>query len=83
MPDYKLALIPGDGIGPEVVNEVVKVLKAIEDVSNIKFKADCSRIKKLLGSFVNGSSSSSYFWCISRINSKLDDRDRYLYINVR
>lgn len=40
MPDYKLALIPGDGIGPEVVNEVVKVLKAIEDVSNIKFKME-------------------------------------------
>lgn len=30
MKHYKIALIPGDGIGPEVVAEGVKVLKAIE-----------------------------------------------------
>ncbi|REB07105.1 tartrate dehydrogenase [Sporosarcina sp. BI001-red] len=30
MKTFKIALIPGDGIGPEVVSEGVKVLKAIE-----------------------------------------------------
>lgn len=40
MPEYNIALIPGDGIGPEVVNEVVKVLKAIEELSNIEFKME-------------------------------------------
>ncbi|MFD1851119.1 isocitrate/isopropylmalate dehydrogenase family protein [Oceanobacillus bengalensis] len=38
MKPYKIALIPGDGIGPEVVAEGVKVLKAIEEVDkNISF----------------------------------------------
>jgi 3-isopropylmalate dehydrogenase len=27
---YRIALLPGDGIGPEVVNEAVKVLRAVE-----------------------------------------------------
>lgn len=34
---YNIALINGDGIGPEVVNEAKKVLKKIEEVSDIKF----------------------------------------------
>jgi tartrate dehydrogenase/decarboxylase / D-malate dehydrogenase len=29
---YSIALIPGDGIGPEVINEAVKVLKKIEEI---------------------------------------------------
>ncbi|NLZ53441.1 MAG: tartrate dehydrogenase [Thermoanaerobacteraceae bacterium] len=37
MTEYRIALIPGDGIGPEIVNEVIKVLKAIEQSSNIQF----------------------------------------------
>lgn len=38
MKSFKIALIPGDGIGPEVVAEGVKVLKAIEKLdSNISF----------------------------------------------
>lgn len=32
MKHFNIALIPGDGIGPEVVNEGVKVLKAIEEI---------------------------------------------------
>src|SRR5437762_13429107 len=28
---YKLVLLPGDGTGPEVMREAVKVLKAIQD----------------------------------------------------
>lgn len=34
MKNHKIALIPGDGIGPEVVAEGVKVLKAIEELDD-------------------------------------------------
>lgn len=38
MKTFKVALIPGDGIGPEVVDEGVKILKAIEKMdSNLSF----------------------------------------------
>ena len=33
---YKIAVIPGDGTGPEVVNEGLKVLKAVAGKENIK-----------------------------------------------
>ncbi|WP_372869994.1 isocitrate/isopropylmalate family dehydrogenase, partial [Planomicrobium okeanokoites] len=29
---YKIALIPGDGVGPEVIDEGVKVLKKISEL---------------------------------------------------
>ncbi len=35
---YKIALLPGDGTGPEVVAEGVKVLKALEGPAGIKFE---------------------------------------------
>jgi 3-isopropylmalate dehydrogenase len=35
---YKIAVIPGDGTGPEVINEAVKVLKAA--AGKFKFKVD-------------------------------------------
>ncbi|MEC5423252.1 tartrate dehydrogenase [Virgibacillus sp. C22-A2] len=39
MKKKKIALIPGDGIGPEVISEGVKVLKAIEQVdANLSFE---------------------------------------------
>jgi len=34
---YTIALLPGDGIGPEVVSQAVKVLKTIEKDSSISF----------------------------------------------
>jgi len=34
---YKIAVLPGDGIGPEIVAEAVKVLKAIGKRHNINF----------------------------------------------
>lgn len=34
---YKIAVLPGDGIGPEVMNEAIKVLKAIESKFQLKF----------------------------------------------
>src|SRR5574344_1526428 len=35
---YKIALLKGDGIGPEVVNETVKVLNAISEKYSIDFE---------------------------------------------
>ncbi len=37
MKSYKIAVLPGDGIGPEIVAEAVKVLKAIGKRHNINF----------------------------------------------
>ncbi len=34
---YRVAVIPGDGIGPEVVHEGLKVLRAVSEKENIKF----------------------------------------------
>jgi len=34
---YKIALIKGDGIGPEIVDEAVKVLDAVASVENLEF----------------------------------------------
>ena len=35
---YRVALLPGDGIGPEVVAEAVKVLKAVESINGVLFR---------------------------------------------
>ncbi|MGH9772942.1 MAG: 3-isopropylmalate dehydrogenase [Candidatus Acidiferrales bacterium] len=35
---YRIALLPGDGIGPEVTAEAVKVLKVIESVNGLTFR---------------------------------------------
>ena len=35
---YKIAVIPGDGIGPEVVKEGVKVLDALVELYNMGFE---------------------------------------------
>lgn len=35
---YRVALLPGDGVGPEVVAEAVKVLKAVESVNGPLFR---------------------------------------------
>lgn len=37
-PVYKVAVLPGDGIGPEVTQEAVKVLKATEEVLGPRFR---------------------------------------------
>jgi 3-isopropylmalate dehydrogenase len=37
---YKIALIKGDGIGPEIVDEAVKVLDAVASVEDIEFDYD-------------------------------------------
>ena len=33
----KIAVLPGDGIGPEIINEALKVIKAVSDKINIQF----------------------------------------------
>lgn len=38
MPDYNIAVIPGDGIGKEVVPEGLRVLEAAGDLFDIRFK---------------------------------------------
>jgi 3-isopropylmalate dehydrogenase len=35
---YRVALLPGDGIGPEVIAEAVKVLKAVESANGVTFR---------------------------------------------
>jgi 3-isopropylmalate dehydrogenase len=35
---YKIALLPGDGIGPEVTASAVKVIKTVADFFNLSFK---------------------------------------------
>lgn len=37
MKEFNIALLPGDGIGPEITAEAVKVLNAVARVFNIKF----------------------------------------------
>jgi len=35
---FRLAVLPGDGIGPEVIAQAVKVLRAIEEISGHRFE---------------------------------------------
>jgi 3-isopropylmalate dehydrogenase len=35
--EYKIAVLPGDGIGPEVMNEALRVLDAVEGKYGVKF----------------------------------------------
>jgi 3-isopropylmalate dehydrogenase len=38
MNKYKIAILPGDGIGPEIMREAVKILKLIEERNDIEFE---------------------------------------------
>lgn len=40
MQTYKIAVIPGDTIGPELTAQAVKVLRALEDVSDARFELE-------------------------------------------
>ncbi|WP_303675169.1 3-isopropylmalate dehydrogenase [Vampirovibrio chlorellavorus] len=37
-PTHKIAVLPGDGIGPEIMEQAVKVLKAVEQKFNLRFE---------------------------------------------
>ena len=36
MADYKIVLLKGDGIGPEIVNQAVKVLDKVSEKFNLQ-----------------------------------------------
>lgn len=38
MKTFKIAVLPGDGIGPEVIDETIKILKVVEDIFKYKFE---------------------------------------------
>ncbi len=38
MKTYKIALLAGDGIGPEIMQEAVKIFKLIETRNDIRFE---------------------------------------------
>ena len=41
---YKVAVLPGDGIGPEVMAEALKVLDAIETKYDVKFERTTANV---------------------------------------
>ena len=38
MKNYKIAVMAGDGIGPEIMAEAVKVLKLVEERNDVSFE---------------------------------------------
>ncbi len=42
--DYRIALLPGDGIGPEVVGEAKKILKVLESGMGLKISLDTAPV---------------------------------------
>jgi len=38
MGKYKIAVLPGDGIGPEVIEQAVKVIEAVGEIYNHSFE---------------------------------------------
>ncbi len=38
MSSYKIALLDGDGIGPEIMIEAVKILKLVAERNNVSFE---------------------------------------------
>ena len=41
---FKIAVLPGDGIGPEVVNEGMKVLNALAETHSVQFDFEVMEI---------------------------------------
>lgn len=39
-----IAVLPGDGIGPEVVDEAVKIIKSVEDLTDIKYQLEFGEV---------------------------------------
>ena len=44
MPTYKIAVLPGDGIGPEVMAEALRVLGVVEKKFGIAFEYTEARV---------------------------------------
>jgi 3-isopropylmalate dehydrogenase len=41
---YEIAVLPGDGIGPEIMEEAIKVLNAVEEKFNVAFKLNYASV---------------------------------------
>ena len=44
MQTYKIAVLPGDGIGPEVMDAALKVLDAVGDMESVKFEYEYAQV---------------------------------------
>ena len=76
MTDYRIALIPGDGIGPEVIAEAEKVLDAATESSGTRFERTRFSLGAARSETVPGDGKvlrmimfgacSSLFWCGQR-----------------
>ena len=38
MTKKKIAILPGDGIGPEIIEQAVKVINAVSEIYNVEFE---------------------------------------------
>lgn len=38
MASHNILVLPGDGVGPEIIAEAIKILQAVEKISKVKFK---------------------------------------------
>ena len=43
---FKVAVLPGDGIGPEVMAEAIKVLDAIEKKYDVSFEKTMANVRR-------------------------------------
>ena len=81
---YKIAVLPGDGIGPEVMAEALKLLDAIERKYNVNVYLSTGKYDKakITARFVNGESLDELMDVICQIvpgmKYKVDDSNVYI-----
>ena len=69
--NLKIAVLPGDGIGPEVTNESIKVLKCIADKYNHKIDLSEGPVGAIAGGIMGhgacqaGQTGSITAWALS------------------
>lgn len=94
---YEICEIPGDGIGPEIMNAAKKVISAIEEVYNLKVKyrlAPCGdKVKAEVGTAVPEESIKIFKTCDAGLKGPVGEsvrdlvvafRQRFrLYVNIR
>ena len=52
MNNYNISLLPGDGTGPEVINETVKILEKTEAKYDVKFNFTNKQTPTKVGNWV-------------------------------
>jgi len=94
---YKICIIPGDGIGPEIMDATKRVINAIEEVYNLKIRykeAPCGdSVKEKEGSAVPEESIKIFRECDAGLKGPVGEsvrdlvvafRQRFgLYVNIR